>query len=294
MSIDLVVAGNLAEDVIFNESHYGGSAGNIALNASLFGLRTGIVSNYGKDTFSTKYVEYLKSRGVQTELLQPGLKSLAQCVVSSNINHSSSKEWIDNGTSTALRDFEPTNHQRKIIEHSRYLHLTTTPASLALKLSGIQRGEGVMGYEPGPRLGDDDTYFDEVVFSRSDFLFVNEEELQILDQMIGVSALKKRMRDKQSIIATLGGDGVELITCSNQKHYSVHAVEEPAIIDSNGAGDAFKSGFYVGLSRTNNIQTAIEYGAILGSHIIQKQGALLEAGAVELPLPTKNITRPLE
>lgn len=63
INIDLAVAGNFAEDIIFDESHYGGSARNIALNTSLFGLRTGIVSNYGKDIFFTKYIDYLKSRG---------------------------------------------------------------------------------------------------------------------------------------------------------------------------------------------------------------------------------------
>ena len=54
--MELVVAGNLAEDVIFGKSHYGGSAGNIALNASVFGLETGVVSNYGRDDFSRQYI----------------------------------------------------------------------------------------------------------------------------------------------------------------------------------------------------------------------------------------------
>ncbi|MFA5015222.1 MAG: PfkB family carbohydrate kinase [Actinomycetota bacterium] len=48
------------------------------------------------------------------------------------------------------------------------------------------------------------------------------------------------------------------------------------LVDSNGAGDAFKSGFYVGLARTDRIDTAVEYDNILGAHIVRQQGALID------------------
>ena len=82
-------------------------AGNIALNARLHGLETGVVSNLGSDRFSAQYRYYLRERGVTTDLIHDSLDTIAQCVVSSNINHSSSKKWIDNGTSEALRKFVP-------------------------------------------------------------------------------------------------------------------------------------------------------------------------------------------
>lgn len=282
MKIDLLVAGNLAEDVVFGKSHYGGSAGLIALNANTFGLSTGVISNYGQDSFSRQYVDYLESRGVSTELLQPGLQSIAQCVVSSSENHSSSKQWIDNGTSHALEELVPSEEQCKIIAEARFLHLTTTPRSLALILSGIYRPSGILGYEPGPRVGDEDGYFDEIVFQKSDMLFVNEEELRILEGRIGAATLKRMMHEDQMIIATKGKDGTEVITKTGRQLYPVDSVPQSRVLDSNGAGDAFKSGFYVGLAKTGRIDVAIEYGNTLGAHIVQKEGALLEPTDIEM------------
>lgn len=222
MNLDLIVAGNLAEDEIFGESYYGGSAGNIALNAQAIGLNTGIISNYGEDSFSQRYLSHLNDKGVDTSLLRQDLKTLARCVVSSSVNHSSSKEWFDNGTSEALAHLQLDKHQIRSVANAQYLHLTTTPASLALDLSRVgRRDDGIIGYEPGPRIGDDGSYFSEEVFRRSDILFVNEEELLILDEYFGVEALRKTMRHKQSIIATKGHNGVEnnteSCTCSNTK-----------------------------------------------------------------------------
>jgi sugar/nucleoside kinase (ribokinase family) len=274
--MELVVAGNLAEDVVFGKSHYGGSAGNIALNASVFGLETAIVSNYGRDSFSGQYVAYLKSRNVNVDLLQPGIESIAQCIVRSSANHSSSKEWVDNGTSEALKAYVPTEVQRKRIEGARFLHLTTTPGSLATILSGIDRPGGMLGYEPGPRLGDEDEYFLESVFRKSDVLFVNEEELRNLENTVGAVALRGMLRDGQYIVATKGKDGAELIMNGSTRFYPVDAVPGSSVVDSNGAGDAFKSGFYVGLAKTGNIDNAIEYGNILGSHLVQRRGALID------------------
>ena len=278
MNLDLVVAGNLAEDKIFGESYYGGSAGNIALNAQAVGLNTGIISNYGEDDFSHRYLSHLKDEGVDISLLRQDLKTLARCVVSSSANHSSSKEWFDNGTSEALAHFQLDEHQAQSVASSRYLHLTTTPASLALNLSHIKRKDGgIIGYEPGPRIGDDESYFDEEVFRRSDILFVNEEELCILDEQFGVNSLRKTMRHDQSIIATKGRDGVDVIRKAGRQHFASRSIPEELVLDSNGAGDAFKSGFYLGLSKTDNLEIAVKYGATLGAYIIQKYGALFEA-----------------
>lgn len=283
MNLDLIVVGNLAEDEVFGESYYGGSAGNIALNAQAIGLNTGIISNYGEDDFSHRYLSHLKDEGVDTSLLRQDLKTLARCVVSSSANHSSSKEWFDNGTSEALARLQLDEHQTQSVANSRYLHLTTTPASLALDLSRIKRQDGsIIGYEPGPRIGDDGSYFNKEVFRRSDILFVNEEELYILNEQFGVDALRKTMRHNQSIVATKGHNGVDVISKVDRQHFASRPVPEELVLDSNGAGDAFKSGFYFGLSKTDDLETAVKYGSILGAYIVQKHGALFEAEDIQI------------
>lgn len=149
---------------------------------------------------------------------------MAQCAVSSSENHSSSKEWIDNGTSHALEGLVPSEEQCKIIAEARFLHLTTTSRSLALILSGIYRPSGILGYEPGPQVGYDDGYFDETAFQKSDTLFVNEEELRVLEGRIGAATLKRMMHEDQMIIARRGKDGKEVITKTSRQLYPVDPV----------------------------------------------------------------------
>ena len=106
--------------------------------------------------------------------------------------------------------------------------------------------------------------------------------MQNLENVMGAITLRRMLRDGQYIVATKGKDGTELISNSERRFYSVESVPETEVLDSSGAGDAFKSGFYVGLARTGKIDTAIEYGNVLGAHIVKQQGALINEGEYNL------------
>jgi len=272
--LDLIVAGNLAQDVIYGKEYYGGCAGNIAVNASMHGLSTGIVSSYGSDDFSNRYLAYLRERGIATELLQDGLHEMPRCVVKSNVNHSSSGEWYDNGSVELLDHYSPTPTQQQKIKNAKTLHLTTVPRNLALKLVELRKGsDGILGYEPGPMVGFDNSYFDELLFGAASYIFVNEEEIEIIDNIFGINALQRNMTDKQWIINTLGDQGCRIITKRTVRNYPIAPLKGDSLVDSNGAGDAFKAGFYVSLlSNGNNVDDAINTAQRFGAAIVGQEG----------------------
>jgi len=275
-SVDLLVVGNLAEDVIFGTSHYGGSAGNIAVNASRFGVDAAVLSNYGGDEFSGQYVRFLEQTGVYTGLLQQNLRVMAQCIVRSGANHSSSLEWLDNGTTEAIDRYVPSAEQAAVIRASKFIHLATTPSTLAKRIVNLKGPSTVIGYEPGPMIHTDSRFFDAEVFALSDFLFLNEEERGKVEQDIGIDNLRAIMTKNQRIIITLGKNGCSVVSKSHIEYCPIERpVAETDVVDSNGAGDAFRSGFYAELLRTGNLQSAIQLGNRLSALVIQQEGAIL-------------------
>lgn len=289
--LDLVVAGNLAQDIIYDTSYYGGSAGNIAINASFFGIRAAVLSNRGEDSFSTQYLTYLEQLGVSTEFINPGLHKLAQCIVSNSFNHSSSKQWHDNGSTEALQNYALNDIQRANLAHASAIHLTTVPDQLAKMLLNTVGDNTIIGYEPGPMILRDISYFSREVFSRSDYLFINEEERAVLDTTIGMATLRSLMNSSQGIITTLGEKGCTLTTLNDDRAVeSSYRITGSHLIDSNGAGDAFRSGFYSVLLRgglmTEALQTANDFGAA----IVQQSGAILNDNSIKRLTPHDELT----
>jgi ribokinase len=284
--IDLVVAGNLAIDEVYGEEFFGGSAGNIAINAALGGLRSAVVSNIGTDASSDRYLRYLHAVGVETTLLQPSLTEIARCVISSAVNHSSSKEWFDNGTSAALRDYEVNDVHNSLLSDARFLHLTTAPPNLGMKLIDSAGCETLVGYEPGPRIHNDFSFFDTELLARSDFLFLNEEEAQTIDCQIGLNAVRQSLNPRQLLVVTQGENGVTLLDARDAITIKPEEVVTQArLVDSSGAGDAFKVGFYVGYAKDNDPVIAAQYGNRYGSMIIQQRGAIFhKENASKLPV----------
>lgn len=280
-NLDLVVVGNLAEDVVFGESFYGGSAGNIALNASTFGLSTGIISSCGKDSFSHDYIDHLQQKGVITDYIAESLELMPSCVVSSSINHSSSKEWFDNGSTQSLRDYVFTDKIRHGLSSAAIIHSTTVPPELVQRLIDSKGIKTIMGYEPGPRILHDKTYFSLDMFKACDILFLNEEEASALGDEFSITLLQRYMHDNQVIITTKGPGGCLYITRDSVVDIPVESpVLEGNIVDSSGAGDAFRVGFYVGLVNRMTPRDSAALANEFGRMIVRQNGAILNNDAV--------------
>lgn len=280
---DLIVSGNLAIDEVFGEEFFGGSAGNIAVNASLLGLDSGVVSVIGNDDSSLRYREYLDELGVNTEALQFNLQFIARCIISSSQNHSSSKKWIDNGVSQALKEYEVDGTSTVDAVHdASFLHMTTTPPELGIKLSRLASADTVIGYEPGPRIHYDFSFFSEEVVKSCKYLFLNEEEATTVDQKFGLKRVIDQMSSTQSIILTLGKLGARVISRDESIDVPLlQHVEDDELKDASGAGDAFKAGIYVGLSRGLSLLESVQYANNYGYLMVQQAGAIFNADNLE-------------
>ncbi|KAF1986859.1 putative adenosine kinase [Aulographum hederae CBS 113979] len=69
-------------------------------------------------------------------------------------------------------------------------------------------------------------------------------------------------------VVAIGKAGGEIET----KEFPVHAIEESAINDTNGAGDAFAGGFVAGVVKGESLETSVDMGQWLAKLSIQELG----------------------
>ena len=73
------------------------------------------------------------------------------------------------------------------------------------------------------------------------------------------------------IVNTLGGEGSRIITDDDE--VLVNAISPDSVVDTTGAGDGFRAGFYAGLSRSLPLEECAWMGAATASFVVESTGA---------------------
>jgi len=270
---DLLVVGNLAKDVIFDDIRMGGCAASITVNSQRFGLKTGVMSVLGVDEFSKEYYQFLSNEGIDVGLVLNCLDCLPVCRVTSKDNLIASSTWIDNGCHPAMATM-PIN--RKMIQKYSLIHLVSCPPELAKKISNIPSIK--LSYEPGPMLTVDSNYFDPDIRDRSVLTFLNQEEFNIVMNKFGYSKIEDLVKnEKNTLIVTKGKNGSDIYSLNKGVLYIDHidAILVDNIIDNTGAGDAYKAGFFSKYLQGSTLIESCEYGALIASLSVQQKGGIL-------------------
>ena len=111
----------------------------------------------------------------------------------------------------------------------------------------------------------------EASLTHADFLKINEEELEVLEQMFGKD-LKALIEDYELelVILTLGADGSEIHKAGE---CFKHAAIPGEVIDTVGAGDSFTSCFITHYMNDGDIATAQAVASRLAAHVCAHSGA---------------------
>jgi len=262
----------LAKDVVFGDVRMGGCAASIAVNSRRLGLRTGIMSVLGTDDFSQQYRQFLSQNGIDVSLVSDCLETLPVCEVTSKDNSISSSTWNDNGCHSAM-DLLPID--RKMREYS-LVHLVSCPPRLARRISDIPLLR--LSYEPGPMLMVDTAYFDPAVRDRSDFVFFNQEEFEVVLNSLNTSNPSEIVKDSGRVVVVTRdeqGSDIYYLEDGVLKIDHIDALLADKIVDHTGAGDCYKSGFFATYLRGKNISEACKIGAVAGCLCVSQKGGFL-------------------
>lgn len=274
MDHELLVAGNIAKDLISGKEKFGGSAAVIAINSSRLGISSGVLSVIGQDRFSGRYKDFLVQNGVNIELVSPELETLPECVATSDANSNTVLAWHDHNCHQTMETIKV--DIRKALEYA-IIHLVSCPPGLSRRLA--QLGVKELSYEPGPCLLSDSGYLDRAVIDRSKFIFFNEEEYQAALAASGFRSQRDFLAEsKRVMVITMGEKGSDVYLDSGGDLQRVHvdAIRaEDKVKDTTGAGDCYKAGFLAGYLRGKPLRECALIGSYMGAACAIQDGGIL-------------------
>lgn len=126
-----------------------------------------------------------------------------------------------------------------------------------------------------------DEFIDLMRSKTCDYVFANVEELKSLYQTEDLGeAVQNIAKDTEIAAITMGADGAMAI--KDGEVITVPAFPVESVEDATGAGDLFASGFLLGISRNQDMQSALKLGCMCASEVISHVGARPEKDLMKM------------
>ena len=259
---------NTSTEIIDSRRYFGGTAGNIARIAAALGTPLYLVSYVGKD-FPDDYTTALRESGVDLTYLEriPEYHT-PTCWIMSDLNHDQ-MAIMDQGPMKVMDRFEP---RPDPILSSEIIHIATGRPGFYLKVAELARKAGkIIAFDPAQEIHY--VYTPETfgaILPYAEIFFCNEGEGQRALEYMNRSEISDLLDYVDTIVQTLGKRGSRIITREGEAAIPCVPVENP--VDTTGAGDAYRAGFYAALHRGLPFETAGAAGAVTASEVIRAAG----------------------
>ena len=267
----------------FNRS-LGGDSYNILVAASRLGTKTGYVTNFGNDPFEPYLRETITSENIDVSSINvvDGFNSVAFIAVKSD----GDREFVYYRKGSAATKIQPKDLNQTYIAKANILHCsgiaqaisTTTKATVLRAAKIAKQNDLIVSYDPNYRhqlWGHNDAkqgmqelmpYVD--IFMPS--LPADSEPLFDSDNPDEVIRKSHEMGVK-IVVLTMGEIGA--IVSDGNKQYKISPHIYGDVVDTTGAGDAFKGGFIHGFLSNKSIEESALIGNISAGITITGRGA---------------------
>jgi ribokinase len=290
--LDVIALGDLNVDIIAHFAHYpskggdalaysteihcGGSAANAAITLARLGVRVGLISRVGPDSWALKALHCLKSAGVEAGGLQRdpvAMTGLMYVVVTPD------GERTILGYRGANVFTDPNQIQEEYIQTAKLFHLS----GYAL-LAEPQRSAAMLTLEMACRHGLTVTLDPGLTISQAaldemhallpvvNILLPSLSEAQKLTGMVTPEDCAEALLDRGCRVVALkmGREGCLLVSQKGLTHIPGFTVSAR---DSTGAGDSFAAGFITGCLGGLSLHSAAILGNALGAIAAARVGA---------------------
>lgn len=238
------------------EARAGQTGDFVALGVSALGLRAHHLDMLGDDHEGDLVRALHRDRGIPlTEVSQPGGTKRAVNLVGPDGRRLS----LYDDSRAREGDRLPEATVRALAEASRHVHVSIThPCASALP---VLREAGV-SVSTDLHNWDGVNPYHEAFADAADLVFVSTAALD--DPERTMRRVVERGR-AGTVVAMAGAEGAYLLVDGEMTHVPAVAPAEP-VVDSNGAGDAFVSGFLLGRLAGEEPRRCALYGAVAGAH----------------------------
>lgn len=254
----------------------GGNAANVSTDLTKLGVKVGVVGMVGKDVFGRHVRDSLEAAGVDCRLLcESGTSQTSQTLI---VNvQGEDRRFIH--TVGANADFDASQVTPAMVRDCRVLFLggyllaekpavtSIVPLFQAARDAGIPTLLDVVVPGPGdywPRL--------RPVLALTDVFMPNEDEAQLMTGETDPWRQAETFREAgvRTAIITRGGAGCVIV--SDEGHFVAEAHRVP-FVDGTGSGDAFVSGYILGLLRGRDTLDCVRLGSAMGASCVRSTGA---------------------
>lgn len=281
----LGVYGHAALDLIYNsdefpkpntcvelkerKQHFGGTGANLARIAATLDVRTALACHVGDD-FPKAFMEALRVSGVDTkDVVRLRGKRTPFIILVSDSSHNQIG-FVDQG---AVLEQERLPIRTHTTDSSKFVHIGTGRPSYMLKVAKrARRRKKTVAFDPAQELHY--VYTPEslkAVLENTDIFFANTSELECAKRYLNLAEDQELLSYVKMVVNTRGGEGSRIIT--EDDDILVGTIQPDKVVDTTGAGDGFRAGFYAGLSRSLTIEECAWVGASTASFVVESEGS---------------------
>ncbi len=284
----ILCIGEILWDNLPSGAKPGGAPMNVALHLNRVGQQAAVASKIGNDEQGKKLLNFLKTSGLKTDLVQvddswPTSEVLVHLDANNNATYEICEPvaW-DNITLT--ESLSKTAKESGLIIYGSLASRNTETRNTVLNLL---ENDALKLIDVNLRKPYDTSEIVEMLIRKSDVVKLNDDELRVFGQWNEIQlqdekSLIKWFADKYNskmVIVTKGDKGAILFA---DGEFFEHPGFKVNAVDTVGAGDAFLAGLIAALYEGKTNEKALEFACATGSFVASKAGATPEYNRFEI------------
>jgi sugar/nucleoside kinase (ribokinase family) len=254
--------------------HFGGTGANLARIASILDVRTALASHVGSD-FPQAFMEALRKSGVDTADVVKVRGQRTPFIIMISDKEHNQIGFVDQA---AVLEQDRLPIRTHTVDSSRFVHVGTGRPSYMLKVARRAKArKKTVAFDPAQEIHY--VYAPEslrAIMEHSDIFFCNTSELERAKSYLNLKEDVELLSYVKMVVNTRGGQGSRILTSDDE--VLISTIQADKVVDTTGAGDGYRAGFYAGLQRALPLEECAWVGAATASFIVESVG-----GQAKLP-----------
>ena len=270
MSLERFPEKNTSVDVVEKQRYFGGTGANVATVAASLGVPTALVSYVGKD-MPVEFKAMMAERGVDLrDLVEVDGYETPTVWMVSDASHDQIA-YVYQGPMRRMGEFEL---RMDAVKEADFVHIMTGRPEYYLRLMReCERLRKIVSFDPAQEIHHIWTAEDfREAMSMCDMFFCNENELATAMKYLGAKRPEDLLDHVNVLVNTVGSKGSKIYT--DEGEVKIPAFKPAQIVDTTGAGDAFRAGYFAGIYHNYSITDSARMGASAASFVIESKGSL--------------------
>jgi sugar/nucleoside kinase (ribokinase family) len=260
-------------DNLPKETASGGSAANTINGLAALGVHAGYIGKVGDDILGKTFTESMTKNGVAGHISYGMAKTGTAMAFISPDSERTFATFLGSAVELAPVDLSHAVFKDYDLFHLEgYLVQDHTLIETALDLAqqhGLLVSMDMASYNVVESNRD---FLEEVIRSRVDIVFANEEEARALTGRGPEGALEEIAKWCDIAVVKIGKNGSLILSGDTRHHAKALPVQA---VDTTGAGDLYASGFLYGLARDLPLVRCADIGSAVAARVIGVVGARL-------------------